>query len=143
MHMKVVLTVALVVCASSSASIAQAHFRLTKPASWIMEDGLGDPQKAGPCGTNALTPGTPTNAVTTFRPGETIMVEWAETIPHPGHFRISLARDRADLMDPAIQTDNNCNYAAGSVSADNHEYPVLMDNLFPRTNAGFGETFQQ
>jgi len=31
-----------------------AHFRLLEPASWLIEDARGDPQKAGPCGgTNA------------------------------------------------------------------------------------------
>src|SRR5437879_4487653 len=31
-----------------------AHFRLLEPASWLIEDTRGDPQKAGPCGgTNA------------------------------------------------------------------------------------------
>ena len=33
---------------------ASAHFKLLEPASWLIENDLGDPQKAGPCGgTNA------------------------------------------------------------------------------------------
>jgi len=33
---------------------SQAHFRLLAPASWLVENQLGDPQKAAPCGgTNA------------------------------------------------------------------------------------------
>src|SRR3954465_8729384 len=30
--------------------VIQAHFRLLEPASWLIENDLGDPQKAGPCG---------------------------------------------------------------------------------------------
>jgi MYXO-CTERM domain-containing protein len=135
------VAVAFVLCVG--ASTAHAHFRLLKPTAWIMEDGLGDPQKAGPCGTNASTPGTPTNAITTFKPGETITVEWAETIPHPGHFRIAVARDRSELMDPDIEFDGSCNYAPGSVGTEPPVYPVLLDNLYPRDNPGFGESFTQ
>ncbi|PYR99949.1 MAG: hypothetical protein DMG16_16745, partial [Acidobacteria bacterium] len=29
---------------------AAAHFRLLEPASWLIEDNRGDPQKSGPCG---------------------------------------------------------------------------------------------
>jgi hypothetical protein len=28
----------------------QAHFKLLEPASWIVENERGDPQKAAPCG---------------------------------------------------------------------------------------------
>jgi hypothetical protein len=133
---RLALAVALALVAGTST--AQAHFRLLKPTSWIVEDGLGDPQKSGPCGT---TSGTPTNAVTTFKPGETITVEWAETIPHPGHFRIAVARDRSELVDPDIDVDSSCNYAPGSVGNEPPVYPVLLDNLYPRDNPGFGETF--
>ena len=135
---RLALTAALALCAG--ASTAHAHFRLLKPTSWIMEDGLGDPQKSGPCGT---TSGTPTNAVTTFKPGETITVEWEETIPHPGHFRIAVARDRSELVDPDIDVDSSCNYAPGSVGNEPPVYPVLLDNVYPRDNPGFGESFTQ
>ena len=27
-----------------------AHFKLLEPASWLVENDRGDPQKAGPCG---------------------------------------------------------------------------------------------
>jgi hypothetical protein len=135
---RLALAVALALCAGTST--AHAHFRLLKPTSWIVEDGLGDPQKSGPCGTSS---GTPTNAVTTFKPGETITVEWAETIPHPGHFRIAVARERSELMDPDIEVDDSCNYAPGSVGNEPPVYPVLLDNLYPRDNPGFGETFTQ
>lgn len=44
-------------------STLRAHFQLLEPASWLVENKLGDPQKAGPCGVDAKTPGTPTNII--------------------------------------------------------------------------------
>ena len=40
---------------------AGAHFKLLEPASWIEEDRLGDPQKAGPCGGVTATATAPAN----------------------------------------------------------------------------------
>ena len=31
-------------------TLSEAHFRLLAPASWLVENQLGDPQKAAPCG---------------------------------------------------------------------------------------------
>jgi hypothetical protein len=64
--------------------VASAHIHLTAPLSRT-DDSVGDPQKTEHCGG---TPGR-TGRVSTFRPGETITVTWAETINHPGYFRIS------------------------------------------------------
>jgi len=44
--------------------IASAHFKLVEPASWLVEDGRGDPQKAGPCGGSNTDWGKPSYAVT-------------------------------------------------------------------------------
>ena len=41
-----------------------AHFRLIEPASWIIENDLGDPQKAGPCGGSNTDWGKPSYAIT-------------------------------------------------------------------------------
>jgi hypothetical protein len=110
---------------------ALAHFTLLEPESWIVESALGDPQKDGPCG--GVT-GTPTGTVTTVQAGETITLRWQETIYHSGHWRIAVARDRSELQDPAVASmvDSRCNYPAGAADVP-AEYPVLMDNLFPRT----------
>ena len=43
-------------------AVAHAHFKLIEPASWIVEDDRGDPQKAGPCGGTNTDAGTPTSA---------------------------------------------------------------------------------
>jgi len=40
-------------------TVMQAHFKLMEPASWIVEDDRGDPQKAGPCGGTTPTTASP------------------------------------------------------------------------------------
>jgi uncharacterized protein (TIGR03382 family) len=102
---------ALALIVMLSSSTAEAHFRLLYPPQWIQEsDTLGDPQKAGPCGTDSTTPGTPTNDVTTFAPGQKITLHFIETISHDGWYRISLSyANRTDLTDPPYETNPpNC-----------------------------------
>jgi len=54
------LAAALVLSASSALG---AHFRLLEPASWIVENERGDPQKAGPCGVDPKGTSTPSGVV--------------------------------------------------------------------------------
>lgn len=73
---------------------ALAHIRLIEPAP------RHEQQKAGPCG--AGTGDARGEAVSTFRPGQTITVRWQETVPHPGYFRISFDEEGLDAFaDPA------------------------------------------
>lgn len=127
-------SIAAGVFALSLPSPAQAHIRLLAPPSWVVEGTLGDPQKEAPCGGEDVTE---TGTVTTFRAGQEVTVEWQETVAHSGHFRISLARDRADLVDPVVETENGDGVSGNSISAavmNPVAYPVLADNLFPREN---------
>lgn len=78
-------SIARVCLAASAAAIAcgfalraRAHIDMTSPE---MDSGG---QKLSPCGGLVATP-----SFDVFQPGETIVVEWNETINHPGHFRIS------------------------------------------------------
>jgi hypothetical protein len=117
-----------------SSSNAQAHIKLMEPASWVVEDDMGNPQKTGPCGGDTVTT---TGAVTQFDAGQKITVTWQETVGHAGHFRISLAKDRADLIDPVVTTTTGDGTTGNSISAEIMDpvvYPVLVDNLFPRDN---------
>ena len=76
---------------------ALAHIAMTSPAR------RGQNQKEGPCGLAGSTRGTTT---TTFLPGETITVEWDETIDHPGHYRISFDDDGNDsFQNPSLPED--------------------------------------
>jgi len=127
----------LAICVWLGASAAaHAHMTLTEPAPSIVDNSSRN-QKVGPCGS-----GTPSNEVTEFDPGEIIMVKWDETIPHPGHWRISLVKNPSELQDPDIETDGQCNYVGDPFAGTKPAY-VLMDNVHPRTEAGFGETFEQ
>jgi uncharacterized protein (TIGR03382 family) len=76
---------------------ASAHIAMTSPTPRTTD------QKAGPCGNGDSARGT---KVTTFAPGETITVEWDETVDHPGHFRIAFDDDGNDFMNPNNPDDN-------------------------------------
>ncbi|MBS1122127.1 MAG: hypothetical protein H6Q90_4355, partial [Deltaproteobacteria bacterium] len=92
------LAALLVLVASLCPPAAQAHIAMTSPAPRSAD------QKAGPCGAAGSTRGT---KVTNFQPGETIMVEWNETVDHPGHYRIAFDDDGNDVfMNPNNPDDN-------------------------------------
>lgn len=79
-------------------STAYAHIQLRTPAARTTA------QKAGPCGAAGSVRGT---NVTVFQPGETITVEWDETVDHPGHYRIAFDSDGDDaFINPMRATDN-------------------------------------
>lgn len=126
--------------AFSASPSAHAHIQLMNPPSWVVEGDRGDPQKSGPCGDDGSAAVQKTGTVTKFTAGQTITVMWKETVPHDGHFRISLTKpgeDRSVLVDPPVVTTNNDGVSGNSISAtvvDNGTGPVLMDNLFPREN---------
>ncbi len=113
---------------------AQAHIKMSAPADWIVTNSSGDPQKITPCGVDSTTTYTATNAVTTLHVGDKVTFTWTETVPHDGHFRISLAiNSRDELKDPAV-TQMNTDGTAAAVAIST-AYPVLADNLFPHTAA--------
>ena len=87
--------------AAAVAPAVNAHFKLVEPASWLEQDERGDPQKLAPCGGTLADPGEPTAAVTAVTGGSKLKIVVNETIFHPGHYRISLARKRNLLpLDP-------------------------------------------
>lgn len=111
---------------------AQAHIRMTAPAGWVTTDVDGDPQKVTPCGVDSTVPYTPTNKVTSVQAGDKVTLNWIETIPHDGHFRISLAiNSRDELLDPTVTQMNSDDTAAQVAISNPPVYPVLADNLFP------------
>jgi hypothetical protein len=57
----VLVVAALAVAAQRDTS---AHFKLIEPASWLVENNRGDPQKAGPCGGTNTDWGKPSHLVT-------------------------------------------------------------------------------
>ena len=115
---------------------AEAHIRMTAPMGWVTTDGDGDPQKITPCGVDSTVAYTPTNAVTTLHVGDQVTFNWIETIPHDGHFRISLAvNSRSELLDPLVTKMNSDNTASQVAISNPPVYPVLADDLFEHTAA--------
>ena len=119
-------------------SIVDAHFTLMAPASWLVENRLGDPQKKGPCGGTSADAGTPTNVIGKVQGGQTLHVKVQETVYHPGHYRIALAvNSRAELpADPEVTTRDS-ERGPWSVSAKIQspaQPPVLVDGLWAHTD---------
>ena len=115
-------------------SVVDAHFTLMAPASWLVENRLGDPQKKGPCGGTSADAGTPTNVIGKVQGGQTLHVKVQETVYHPGHYRIALAvNSRAELpADPEVTTRDS-ERGPWSVSAKIQnpvQPPVLVDGLW-------------
>jgi hypothetical protein len=77
---------------------AHAHIAMTSPAP------REEAQKSGPCGTTGSPRGT---KVTTFQPGQTITVEWDETVDHPGHFRLAFDDSGSDSFQNPNRPDDN------------------------------------
>jgi hypothetical protein len=113
---------------------AFAHFILQSPNSWLVENNLGDPQKAGPCGGTSANAGQPTGKVTEVMGGELLRIAVKETIYHPGYYRVALAvNDRSEL--PADPEDTVREGPRGPISVSgkvdpNPKAPVLVDGLW-------------
>ena len=137
-------TLALGLAALPAAS--QAHFRLLAPASWLVENQLGDPQKAAPCGGTNADFGKPTYAVTDAKGGTALHVKVQETVYHPGFYRVALAVNSPTELpvDPKAQTMTNEKGVVVSVSGEVMNPvapPVLADGLFPH-NAKTDQPFE-
>lgn len=121
---------------ASAGTMLDAHFRLLQPASWLVEDMRGDPQKIAPCGGVMDNAGTPSGAVTNLRGGQMLHFEVVETIFHPGHYRIALARSRDQLpADPVVtmhDTENGPRSLSAEIDAD-PQPPVIVDGLWQHT----------
>jgi len=126
--------------------IAQAHFTLVAPASWLVEvNQLGDPQKLAPCGGTSQNAGTPSGALTDVMGGASLHIKLRETVFHPGHYRVALSvNSRSELpADPEVMT-RDTPQGPRSVSAKIMSPvapPVLADGLFVHTEKAPPDTF--
>lgn len=124
---------ALALAFSSVAAPAAAHFVLEEPENWVEQNGLGDPQKTGPCGDEG--PMRPTGAITAYRTGQTITIRIDETIYHPGHFRVALATSDRSELPPMPEVTPDSRSDCGSVPImDPPVFPVLADGVLPHTS---------
>src|SRR5262245_30739249 len=135
MKLKVLFAAAIV---ASFSAIASAHFILIQPAPMILQTRLGDPQKLAPCGGvsanpargTPANPGTPTGAVTELKGGSPFHILIQETVFHPGHYRVALARTPAQLpADPEIttRTGDRGEQSVSAVIQNPPVAPVLAD----------------
>ena len=116
-------------------AVTHAHFKLMEPASWIIEDDRGDPQKGFPCGGSNTDAGKPSYTVTPAVGGSKLHVKVMETIYHPGHYRIALAVNSPSELpvDPKATTETGPNGQPRSLSGEIMNpvaMPVLADGLF-------------
>lgn len=107
MRISILLMLAVTFTSCFPEAYAHARFKLdglTKPR----DDATG--HKVGPCGNVART-----SSPAVFSPGQTITVEWEETINHPGFFRIAFSPandadfDSYILVDKIPDTQNDAN----------------------------------
>jgi hypothetical protein len=115
-------------------AVMHAHFKLLEPASWLIEDNRGDPQKAGPCGGTNSDYGKPSYIIGKAVGGQKLHLKVQETVYHPGHYRVALAvNSPTELpLDPETTTRES-DRGPWSVSAaiqNPTQIPVLADGLF-------------
>lgn len=124
-------------CVAVAPAVLHAHFKLIEPASWLVEDERGDPQKSGPCGGSNADWGRPSYVVTQAVGGSKLHIKVQETVYHPGHYRVALAvNSPAELpLDPkATTTDTDRGPRSVSAEIQNPaQVPVLADGLFAHT----------
>ena len=126
--------VLLAVLATTAGATTFAHFKLIEPASWLIENERGDPQKAGPCGGSNTDWGKPSYAITKAVGWQKLHLKVQETVFHPGHYRVALAvNSPTELpLDPQTTTRDS-ERGPWSVSAaiqNPVQPPVIADGLF-------------
>ena len=122
--------------AALSAASASAHISLDQASTH--KSRYGDEQKFAPCGRANGTRGT---NVYTYKPGETITVEFREYVPHPGYYRFAFDDDGDDdfvspvsikPIDPARLCPFNATDMCGESDFYNNDTVLPgMDNLEP------------
>jgi hypothetical protein len=105
------------------ASYASAHVRFVSPTPRYPTPMMENMDiKTGPCGRPNDSRTTDMSRVTEFEPGETIMVQFNETIDHPGFFRISFDDEGQDaFVAPTMRSQIQ--------TAPPFTPPVLLDNI--------------
>jgi hypothetical protein len=141
MQSRVLSALIVAVCLST---VAHAHFVLIQPAATLMQNRLGDPQKIAPCGGvsanpargSLANPGVPSGAVTAVTGGTDLPLLVHESIFHPGHYRVALARTVGQLPPDPVVTTSQTERGTRSQSAVIQSPPVppvLLDGIFAHT----------
>jgi hypothetical protein len=113
-------------------AVVDAHFKLLEPASWIVENERGDPQKSAPCGADPKA--EMSAAVSKVTGGSKLHLKVIETIYHPGHYRVALAvNSREELPPDPMTIERTTEKGPRSVWAAIQSPPqqrVIADGLF-------------
>ena len=113
-------------------AVVDAHFKLLEPASWIVENERGDPQKSAPCGADPKA--EMSAAVSKVTGGSKLHLKVLETIYHPGHYRVALAvNSREELPPDPMTIERTTEKGPRSVWAaiqSPPQLPVIADGLF-------------
>lgn len=116
--------------------LASAHFTLVSPTNWAVQGAQGLPEKSAPCGQADPPPAAvPTNVVTTYRPGQTIMVMITEDVPHPGWYKAVLSQNGMSSLpaDPMVtDTSASGGSACGTSSTATNTIVGLTPNKTPQ-----------
>lgn len=117
----------VIVSLVAAPAVAAAHIRMDFPAPRTTE------QKLRHCG----NPDTPRGAPNVFRPGETITVEWTETINHRGWYRLSFQPDGSEFELP-LGNGGPCGApgACGACVGADCDFPT--EDLTGQTDPGTG-----
>jgi hypothetical protein len=141
MTQRLFFATAIAAIVAGLAGTAHAHFVLVAPAASLVQNRLGDPQKIAPCGGvsgnpargTPPNPGVPSGAVTNVKGGTNLPLMVQETIYHPGHYRVALARTMQQLPpDPVVttvQTEKGTR-SQSAVIQNPPVAPVLLDGIF-------------
>jgi len=130
--------------ATGTSAVLHAHFKLIEPASWLVEDNRGDPQKLAPCGSLPTAaanqpPVALSNVVGKAVGGSKLHLKVQETIYHPGHYRVALAvNSREELPADPMTIERTTERGPRSVWAaiqSPPQIPVLADGLFQHYTA--------
>jgi MYXO-CTERM domain-containing protein len=129
----------LVVAATAFVALpARAHISLNFPKGryWQTTGMQTDQnkQKTGPCGVANDARTKDASLVTTFKPGEKVMVKFQETIQHPGHFEISFDSDGQDFPFPgeAPSATSGVTVLANKIAdktTNDYTYEVTLPNM--------------
>ena len=120
-----------------------AHFKLLSPASWLIENDRGDPQKSGPCGGSNTDWGKPSYVVTKATGGQNIHIRIQETVFHPGHYRVALAVNSPTELPPdpkvTFRDTEKGPWSESAAIQDPPQVPILADGLFVHSTRPAGE----
>ena len=126
---------AIVVIGLTLSAGTSAHFKLLAPASWLVSNELGDPQKVGPCGGDPKgNDAILSKAVTKVVGGSKLPLKIQETIFHSGHYRVALAVNSRTELPPDPYTVEKWTerglYSVWGQIQSPPQIPVLADGLF-------------